>query len=76
MSGFGNLQILGATSEDTCEYYERGLLAPGLNYDTPPAYLKEICDPMDSEGYVKIPQEPGMGYKINWDYIEENKITS
>jgi len=28
MSGFGNLQILAATSEDTCEYYERGLLAP------------------------------------------------
>ena len=31
---------------------------------------------MDSEGYVKVPQEPGMGYKINWDYIEENKIIS
>jgi len=23
---------------------------------------------------VHLPQEPGMGYKINWDYIEENKI--
>jgi len=39
MSGFGNLQILGATSEDTCEYYERGLLAPGVTYDAPPPYL-------------------------------------
>ena len=29
---------------------------------------------MDSEGYVTVPQEPGMGYKIVWDYIEENKI--
>ena len=29
MAGFGNLQVLGATSEDTCRYYERGLLAPG-----------------------------------------------
>jgi L-alanine-DL-glutamate epimerase-like enolase superfamily enzyme len=74
MSGFGNLQILGATSEDVCEYYERGLVAPGVDYDTPPPYLEEICDPMDSEGYVTVPQEPGMGYKIVWDYIEENRI--
>jgi L-alanine-DL-glutamate epimerase-like enolase superfamily enzyme len=76
MSGFGNLQILGATSEDTCEYYERGLLAPGVDYETPQPYLEEICDPMDSEGYVQIPQEPGMGYRIKWDYIEDNIVAS
>ena len=74
MAGFGNLQILGATSEDVCEYYERGLVGPGVEYDTPQPYLEEICDPMDSEGYVQIPQEPGMGYKIIWDYIEENRV--
>ena len=72
MSGFANLQILGSSSEDTCEYYERGLLAPGIDYDTPQPYLEAICDPMDEEGYVHLPQEPGMGYRINWDYIEEN----
>ena len=33
MSGFGNLQVLGATSEDTSEYYEKGLLAPGVDYE-------------------------------------------
>jgi L-alanine-DL-glutamate epimerase-like enolase superfamily enzyme len=74
MSGFGNLQILGATSEDVCEYYERGLVAPGVDYDTPPPYLEEICDPMDSEGFVTVPQEPGMGYKIIWEYIKDNRI--
>ncbi len=74
MSGFANLQILGATSEDTCEYYERGLLAPGIDCDTPPPYLEEICDPLDEEGYVAVPQEPGIGYKIVWDYIQEHRI--
>lgn len=74
MSGFANLQILGATSEDVCEYYERGLLAPGVDYETPPPYLHALGDPMDSEGYVHLSQEAGMGYQINWDYIEENKI--
>ena len=28
---------------------------------------------MDSNGYVTVPTDPGMGYKINWDYIEENR---
>ncbi|MCC7263968.1 MAG: enolase [Candidatus Latescibacteria bacterium] len=74
MSGFANLQMLGATSEDVCEYYERGLLAPGVDYETPPPYLKAIGDPMDSEGYVQVPQGPGMGYQLNWDYINENKV--
>jgi L-alanine-DL-glutamate epimerase-like enolase superfamily enzyme len=74
MSGFGNLQILGATSEDTCEYYERGLLAPGVNYEASPPYLKEPCDTLDSEGFVWLPQQPGLGYQIVWDYIDANRI--
>ena len=74
MSGFANLQILGATSEDTCEYYERGLLAPGVDYDTPQPYLEAICDPIDAQGTVAVPQEPGLGYRIRWDYIEAHRI--
>jgi L-alanine-DL-glutamate epimerase-like enolase superfamily enzyme len=74
MSGFANLQILGSTSEDTCEYYERGLLAPGIDYETPPPYLHALGDPMDAEGYVHLPQAPGLGYQINWEYIEEHRI--
>jgi L-alanine-DL-glutamate epimerase-like enolase superfamily enzyme len=76
MSGFANLQLLGATSEDVCEYYERGLLAPGVDYETPPPYLEAIGDPLDEQGYVHLPQEPGIGYRIVWEYIEENRIAS
>ena len=74
MSGAANLQILGSTSEDVCEYYERGLLAPGVDCETPPPYLEAIVDSMDDEGYVHLPQEPGMGYRIIWDYIEDNRV--
>ena len=74
MAGFGNLQILGATSEDTCEWYERGLLGLGVDYDTPQPYLDEICDPMDADGYVRVSQEPGMGFKLKWDYINDNLV--
>jgi L-alanine-DL-glutamate epimerase-like enolase superfamily enzyme len=80
MSGFGNLQILGATGEDTCEYYERGLLALNVHdaaccYETPPPYLNAICDPMGADGYVTVPQGAGMGYDINWDYVEAHRVT-
>jgi L-alanine-DL-glutamate epimerase-like enolase superfamily enzyme len=74
MSGFGNLQVLGSTSEDVCEYYERGLLAPGIDYETPPPYLEALGDPMDEQGYVHLPQAPGMGYRIKWDYINGHRL--
>ncbi len=74
MSGIGNLHVLGATSEDTCEYYERGLLAPGVDYDRPLPYLAEAIDPLDGEGYVRVPQGPGLGYQIVWDYVDEHKV--
>ena len=74
MSGFANLQLLGASSEDVCEYYERGLLAPGVDEETPLPYLEAVCDPLDEDGYVTVPTEPGMGYRLIMDYIEENRI--
>ena len=74
MSGWGNLQLLGSVSEDTCEYYEKGLLAPGVNYDAVPPYLREAPDPVDADGYVHIPQSPGLGYDIVWDYIQEHRV--
>jgi L-alanine-DL-glutamate epimerase-like enolase superfamily enzyme len=74
MSGFANLQLLGASSEDLCEYYERGLLAPGVDEETPLPYLEAIGDPLDEDGYVTVPTEPGMGYRLIMDYIDENRI--
>lgn len=74
MSGFANLQVLAATSEDVCEYYERGLLAPGIEMNDPPPYLEAIGDPLDPDGYVRVPQEPGLGYRLDWDYIEANRV--
>lgn len=72
MSGHANLMMLGASSEDTCEYYERGLLAPELDYETPPPYLNAICDSLDADGYVTVPVLPGLGFDLNWDYLREH----
>ena len=74
MSGFGNLHVLGATSDDVCEYYERGLVGPGVDYDATPPYLGAPCDPMGSDGLVTVPHGPGLGYDIRWDFIDDNRL--
>ena len=72
--GFGHLQVLGATSPKLSEWYERGLLGPGFDYETPRPPLKKICDPLDGDGNVLIPQGRGLGMEIDWDYIERNRL--
>lgn len=74
--GWGNMPIYGSTNHNTIEYYERGLFAPGHDeaYEIPPPYLKEISDPFDGEGYVSVPQKPGLGFEIVWDYVEDNRV--
>ena len=76
MSGIGNLHVLGSTPEDTCEYYERGLLAPSVDYERPLEYLNSPLDAMDAEGFVHLPDRPGLGYDLNWDYIREHAISA
>jgi len=69
----GNLQVLGAMGIPG-EYVERGLLHPMLDYEMRAPWLKEKIDPMDGEGYVHIPQRPGLGMEIDWKFIEENRV--
>ena len=51
-----------------------GFLAPGVDYDKPHPYLKNIVDKIDADGYVHLPKGPGMGYEIVWDYIDDNLV--
>lgn len=72
-TGSANLHVLGAMTIPG-KYYERGLLHPFLNYENTPPWFNAPIDPIDSEGYVHLPQLPGLGYDINWDYIKDNLI--
>ena len=71
-NGAANLAV--ASSLKNCDWYERGLLHPFLNYSTPPEYLNSIVDPMDADGYVHLPERPGLGEDINFKYIAENTV--
>jgi L-alanine-DL-glutamate epimerase-like enolase superfamily enzyme len=71
-NGAANLAVVGAIKN--CAWYERGLLHPFLEYDDVPAYLNSIVDPMDKDGYVHLPQRPGLGEDINFEYIANNTV--
>ncbi|MCC6176037.1 MAG: enolase [Chloroflexi bacterium] len=71
--GVGNLHVLCAMMSPGL-YYERGLLHPFIDYDTPPAWLNAIDDPLDDEGNVHVSPAPGLGQDINWDYIKANLV--
>jgi L-alanine-DL-glutamate epimerase-like enolase superfamily enzyme len=73
--GFAHLQILAATSPKICEWYEKGLLGKNMVYNkSPSSVLKKVCDPMDDDGNVLVPQKPGLGMEVNWEYITKNSI--
>lgn len=69
--GAGNLNSLGAMSIPG-QFYERGLLHPFIDYEQAPGYLHSKIDSMDNSGYVQIPQTPGIGLDINFDYIQNH----
>jgi L-alanine-DL-glutamate epimerase-like enolase superfamily enzyme len=73
-NGAHNLAVCGAIRNG--RWYERGLLHPFLDYDEVPPYLHQAIDPMDAEGFVALPQRPGLGEDINHDYIARHTVAT
>ena len=59
-------------------YYEMGLVHPKLKATAaPPVYLDAYGDQLDSideNGCVQPPEGPGLGVKLDWDFIEKHKM--
>jgi L-alanine-DL-glutamate epimerase-like enolase superfamily enzyme len=71
--GPGNLAALCAMHIPG-EFYERGLLHPFVDYDEAPPHLRSIPDALDDEGHVTVSDEPGLGWDIDWDYVQDNRV--
>jgi L-alanine-DL-glutamate epimerase-like enolase superfamily enzyme len=70
--GVENLTVLACMSNG--RWYERGLLHPFLDHDATPEYLNAPADPMDAEGFVHLPERPGLGLDINFGWIEAHTV--
>jgi L-alanine-DL-glutamate epimerase-like enolase superfamily enzyme len=60
-------------------YYEMALVHPECTNTTPPVYLGDYSDQLDSvdsDGTVPVPDGPGLGVEYDWDYIENNALGS
>ena len=59
-------------------YYEMGLLHPKApaSHDAE-LYLdyRDELEGIDANGHVPIPQRPGLGVAINWDWVERNRVS-
>ena len=64
------LHVCGATA--AAKYLEVGA-DPSWN-KTPAPWLKEDITHMDADGYVALPQGPGLGIEIDFDYIDDHAV--
>ena len=59
-------------------YYEMGLLHPKAPASHEPNLYVDYVDDLeaiDANGHVSIPQGPGLGVDINWDWVERNRVS-
>ena len=58
-------------------YYELGLLNPKVESSKPPIYPIEFLDELttiDERGHVPVPEGPGLGVEMDWDYINAHHV--
>jgi L-alanine-DL-glutamate epimerase-like enolase superfamily enzyme len=57
-------------------YYEMGLLHPKMKGTSSPIYLdySDQIDSIDERGHVTVPQGPGLGVSLDWDYINSHTV--
>ena len=58
-------------------FYELGLLNPKVKSSKPPVYPPEFTDELegvDAKGHVAVPQGPGLGVDMDWEYIDAHKV--
>lgn len=59
-------------------YYELGLVHPKVSHNRAPIYRDpqwlDMLDSVDSQGCVSVPDGPGLGVDLDWDWINQHKL--
>jgi len=59
-------------------YYELGLVVPGVKHTKPPVYkdprLLDELDSIDEHGCVTVPEGPGLGAEIDWEWVKRHQV--
>ena len=56
-------------------YYELGLVHPQTASTGPPVYTNysDTLESIDENGHVPVPDGPGLGVDIDWDFVEAHR---
>jgi len=57
-------------------YYELGLVHPQIKSNRAPIYAGDYSDDLDAvdrRGHVPVPQGPGLGVTLDWDYLRADE---
>ena len=57
-------------------YYEMGLVHPNAQISHPSELYIDYDDSLeavDSNGHISVPQKPGIGVEINWEWVNANR---
>ena len=60
-------------------YYELGLVHPKVRSERNPVYAGDYSDALDAinaRGQVPVPQGPGLGVGIDWDYVRRRQVAA
>jgi L-alanine-DL-glutamate epimerase-like enolase superfamily enzyme len=61
-----------------CNYYEMGLVNPKLPRLKSSIYkdgYSDELDSVDSNGHVAVPQGPGLGVEIDWEWVKKHTVS-
>ena len=70
--GPANMHVI--CTMDNGWFYEWGLLHPMIERYLPFPWQKTLYDPLDADGCVQVPERPGLGDDIDFEYVREHTI--
>ena len=76
LHGGGPAQRHCMASIRNTNYYELGLIHPIAPESSAPIYTNysDALDAIDANGHVPVPQGPGLGVEIDWDFVEAHRV--
>ncbi len=74
LHGGGPAQRHCMASIRNTNYYELGLVHPNAPASSPPCSdYPDTLDAIDANGHVPVPDGPGLGITLDWDFIEAHR---
>ena len=76
--GAGPVQRQCMAATRNTNYYEMGLIHPKAPASYAGIYIdyEDSLTAVDSEGHVSVPQGPGIGVQIDWDWVEHHRTAT